>query len=116
MPSSPDPKAGDVWDVNLEPVVGREQGGVRPVIVVSNEAFNQAPNELYVIVPVTGTDRRVRLHVPLFPPEAGLTKPSFALCDQVRSASVRRFLRLRGSTDVETLRHIQTLVAEIIDR
>jgi mRNA interferase MazF len=102
--------------VNLEPVVGREQGGVRPAIVVSNDVFNQAPNELYVIVPVTGTDRRVRLHVRISPPEGGLTEPSFALCDQVRTASVRRFLRRRGDMDVETVRRIQTLVAEIVDR
>lgn len=111
-----EPRMGDVWDVNFDPTVGREQGGVRPAIVVSNDSFNQAPNELCVVVPVTGTDRRVRLHWPIAPPEGGLTKQSFALCDQTRSASIRRLVRRRGQVDIETVHRIQTIIAEIIDR
>ncbi len=116
MRKLPEPRMGDVWDVNFDPTVGREQGGVRPAIVVSNDAFNRAPHELCMVVPVTGTDRRVRLHLPIASPESGLTKQSFALCDQTRSASLRRLLRRRGRVEIATVRTIQAVIAEIIDQ
>lgn len=115
MSTLPEPTVGEVWDVNFDPTVGREQGGFRPGIVVSNDVFNRLPHELCMVVPVTGTDRGVRTHVAIAAPEGGLVKRSFALCDQARSLSVRRLQRRRGHIEPATVRRIQAIIADILD-
>lgn len=45
MPTQRAPKVGDIWYVDFSPQVGREQAGVRPALVVSNDAFNEVPND-----------------------------------------------------------------------
>jgi mRNA interferase MazF len=107
---------GEVWDVDFDPQVGREQGGIRPALVISNDFFNAVPNGLYFIAPITGTDRNIRYHVRLQPPQGGLTKASVVMCDQARAQSERRFLRRRGTVDRELVELVQAMVGECIDR
>jgi len=115
VPNTHEPRAGEVWYVEFDPQVGREQGGIRPALVISNDYFNRVPNGLHFIVPITGTDRNIRHHVRVAPPEGNLTKPSVIMCDQARSQSIERFLHLRGVISPETLQLVQRKVAEIID-
>ena len=116
MPTTPAPMVGEVWDVDLNPQVGREQGGYRPALVISNDFFNEVPNGLHIIVPITGTDRGIRYHIRLAPPDGGLTKPSVIMCDQARSQSVMRFRRKRGVVSPELLHRVQAMVGGFIDR
>ena len=116
MPTMPEPLAGDVWDILLDPRVGHEQGGKRPALVISNDCYNRTPNGLLFIVPITGTDRGLRFQLKIDPPEGGLTKPSIIMCDQARTQSVLRFRRLRGRVSDQLLRMVQELVEEMIDR
>lgn len=116
MQKTPEPLAGEVWDLYFDPSVGREQGGRRPGLVVSNDEFNKAQNGLHLVVPVTGIDRGVRIHLPIEPPEGGLSKPSVIMCDQVRSLSVLRFKRRRGVVSPALLKQVQELVGMVIDR
>jgi len=51
----PEPFRGEVWDLNLDPIVGREQAGSRPALILSVDLFNQGPAELVVVIPVTRT-------------------------------------------------------------
>jgi len=108
--------AGEVWDVELDPQVGREQGDRRPALVISNDYFNRTPNGLFFIVPITGTDRHIRYHVRVAPPQGGLTRPSVIMCDQARAQSVLRFRRRRGNVSPEVLTQVQAMVGEFIDR
>jgi len=112
----PEPMAGEVWDVELDPQVGREQGDRRPALVISNDYFNRTPNGLFFIVPITGTDRHIRYHVRVAPPQGGLTRPSVIMCDQARAQSVLRFRRRRGNVSPEVLTQVQAMVGEFIDR
>jgi len=107
---------GEVWDVDFDPRVGREQGGIRPALVISNDNFNRVRNELHIIVPITGTDRKLAYHVSIGPTEGGLTKPSFIMCEQERSQSIRRFIRRRGRVSDQTLQRVQAIVGLFIDR
>jgi mRNA interferase MazF len=116
VPSTPEPRVGEIWDVDFDPRVGREQGGIRPALVISNDYFNRVPNGLLIVAPVTGTDRHIRYHVRIAPPEGGLTKPSVIMCDQARSQSEQRFLRRRGVVTPETVKRVQAMVGEFIDR
>lgn len=115
MPSSREARLGEIWDVNFDPRVGREQGGIRPALIISNDYFNRAPNGLYIIVPITGTDRHIRYHVNVDPPEGGLTKPSVIMCDQVRAQSVKRLIRRRGEVSSEIVETVQSMITEFFN-
>ncbi len=89
---------GMVVDVELDPVVGHEQGKRRPCIVVQNDVGNQY-SPTTIIAPVTGAEHVRRLspvHVLLEQGEGGLKKKSVVLCDQVRTVDQRRFRTVHG--------------------
>lgn len=97
------PRRGQVWEMEFDPVRGHEQGGRRPALIISTDILNSGPSSLVYAIPITTRNRGVRYHVPVVPPEGGLTNPSFVLCDQVRSMTQERLLRYRGSVSEETL-------------
>lgn len=105
--SPPDPARGDLWDVDLNPIRGREQAGHRPALIVSVDLFNQGPAELVVVVPLTRTERRVRWHVRVEPPEGGLTNVSFIQCEDVRSVSSQRLTQHRGRISRKTMLEVE---------
>lgn len=116
MPNTREFSVGEIWDVDFSPHVGREQGGIRPALVISNDFFNRVPNGLCIVVPITGTDRGIRYHVRVEPPHGGLSKPSVIMCDQARSQSELRFLRRRGRIPDALVAQVQAMVGEFIDR
>ena len=100
------PARGEIWDVDLEPVIGHEQGGRRPALVVSVNEFNQGPSGLVIVVPISTKDKRVRSQVPIAAGEGGLRDASFAKCEAVRSASLERLRRRRGAVAEETMEKV----------
>ena len=111
-----DPRVGEIWDVAFSPQVGHEQGGIRPALVISNDQFNDIPHSFRIVIPVTGTDRGIRRHVRVDPPQGGLTKPSFIMCEQVKSLSVDRFRNMRGEVSDELVKTVQQIVGRFVDR
>ncbi len=112
----PDPRVGEVWDVDFDPKSGNEQGGIRPALVVSVSGFNSIPHRLRIVVPITSTDKGLSNQVKVNPPEGGLNRPSVLMCEQVKSQSLIRFQRKRGAVTTETLVTVQRLVGLFIDR
>ena len=110
------PRLGDVWDVDFDPRVGREQGGRRPALVISHDRFNRAPNGLHIVVPMTRTERGLGYHVPVDPPEGGLTARSVIMCEQAKSMSIQRFVHYRGRLAPTTVERVRAIVAEFLDR
>ena len=107
---------GQVWLVLLRPIVGQEINSKdRPCIVVSNDTFNKGSSGLVVVVPATGTDWGNPLHVRVDPPEGGLSKTSFAMCDQIRTVSSVRFGEYLGDVSQDTLREIADRVKILLD-
>lgn len=116
MPSSPGPRAGDVWDLNFDSIVGREQGGFRPALVVSSNQFNETPHGLCIVAPLTGTIRGgIPSQVQIMAPEGGLTRSAVIMCEQARSVSVLRLRRRRGMVSPATLRLVQAVVTTFFD-
>lgn len=97
----PTPEFGEIWDADLEPVKGHEQGGFRPVLIISHDAFNSVPHGLCIAVPITRTERHVRSHIAIKPGESGLAAASVIMCEQVRAISVTRLKRKRGVAPAE---------------
>jgi mRNA interferase MazF len=88
---------GTVVLVVLDPTVGHEQRGQRPCIAVSDPTVNADQRfPLIAVVPVTGTPGAGALYPELAPGASGLTKPSYALIDHLRSIDKRRIRRVFG--------------------
>src|SRR5271157_5415458 len=103
----PAPSRGEVWDLNLDPTIGHEQAGSRPALILSVDIFNEGPADLVVVIPITRTERKIRWHVPIKPPEGGLVSESFIQCENVRSVSKRRVKRLRGRVWESTMQQVE---------
>ncbi|MEC4817897.1 MAG: type II toxin-antitoxin system PemK/MazF family toxin [Scytonema sp. PMC 1069.18] len=89
---------GEVYDARLEPTEGSEQGGTRPVIIVSRDIIN-AYSPVVLAIPCTTYQSGKRVYptqVLIQAPDGGLIQDSVAMADQVRVLSKTRFLRLRG--------------------
>jgi mRNA interferase MazF len=114
MSSRPAPQQGEIWDAYLDPTVGHEQSGRRPVLVLSSMAFNALPSSLCVIVPITSQSPGIPLHVSITAEEGGLRNRSFVLCDQMRTISHRRLRRFRGHASRTTLDSVRSVIALIL--
>ena len=115
MPTTRVPQSGDVWLVDFSPQVGREQAGLRPGLVISNDQFNRLPNDLHIVVPITSTDRGLTFQVRVAPPEGGLTKPSVIMCDQEKAQSIERFQRYIGRVTQDTLSRVRQAVERFLE-
>ncbi|MBQ8150606.1 MAG: type II toxin-antitoxin system PemK/MazF family toxin [Clostridia bacterium] len=109
-------KRGDIYMAGLDPVVGSEQGGRRPVLIVQNDRGNRY-SPTVIVVPLTGSERKPALptHVYLPAGPAGLRKPSVVLCEQVRTLEKSRLTRYMGSLDAETLRKVEKALGVSLD-
>jgi mRNA interferase MazF len=85
------PRRGEIFLADLDPVVGREQRGQRPFMVLSLRNMNRAPAGLVIGVPLTTTPDASKLHVRIEPGESGLPRVSYAMPEMVRSISTERF-------------------------
>jgi len=96
------PLRGELYRAALDPVIGREQAGRRPFLVLSIEALNQTNWEIVIGVPVTTTDWTNPVHVRIEPSESGLPRVSYAMPEMVRSISIQRLSRRMGRVTTET--------------
>lgn len=102
------PRRGEIWLADLNPTRGHEQAGVRPVLIISEDTFNQGPAGLVFVLPLTRTDRRIPIHVPIDPPEGGVKSRSFILCDALRSISRDRLgSNAWGRVSAETMHEVE---------
>lgn len=102
-------RRGDVYDARLNPIEGSEQGGVRPVVIVSRNAINQY-SSVVVVVPMTSATNIKKLYpynVLIEVGDGGLTAASVALGGQMRAISKTRLLRKRGTLSLETMQAIE---------
>jgi mRNA interferase MazF len=101
------PARGEIWEADLNPPRGHEQGGTRPVLVVSVDLFNQGPSGLAIVVPISTKDKRVRSQVPIEAGEGGLRTKSFIKCEAIRSISIQRLQGRWGAVSPATLSAVE---------
>jgi mRNA interferase MazF len=112
-----DPKRGEVWIVDLEPIVGQEMSKERPCIVISSNAAGRL--DLRLVVPLTTWQEKFAGRFWLTrvepSPGSGLDHVSAADTFQVRSVSVERFATRRSSVLPEDVmkRIVQTLAVTV---
>jgi len=108
---------GDVYMARLDPHMGSEQAGSRPVIVVSRDSINQN-SSVVVVVPVTDREHKRRIYpsqVVLKTGDGGLTKDSVALGEQVRAISTERLLRHMGHLHSTSIAQISDALRITLD-
>lgn len=100
----------------LDPVIGSEQGGTRPVVIIQNNTGNlHAPT--VIAVPVTSSTGKPALptHAALSAGEGGLWRDSIALCEQVRTLEKARLGRRLGAVGADALRSIERALQVSLD-
>jgi mRNA interferase MazF len=105
-----------VYEANLDPAAGAEQKGIRPVLIISNEEFNQAmPN--VTVLPMTSTQRRLYPSEILLPEgKAGQPLESIVMAHQIRTISKQRLGKAIGYLDdIQIRREIHEAVKEHLD-
>lgn len=106
-------RPGQVTWAWLDPAVGREQSGRRPVVVVSSSRYNEIIDSLCIVVPVSGTDRGWPSHVRL----RGSIGPidGYAMTEQPRTVSRDRLADSAGSVDAQCLSEIRLWLGDFLD-
>lgn len=106
-----------MWNVDLEPIKGHEQAGVRPALILSHDKLNHGPGELVVIVPITTRHRPVmdRFRVQITPPDGGLSQVSYVIPEQVRVLSTLRLLSRYGRLSAKKIADVEDLVRVVLN-
>jgi mRNA interferase MazF len=107
-------RRGEVWLVDSNPIAGHEQGGRRPALVLSVDAFNASRADLVTVLPITSRARALRSRVAVQPPEGGLSSPSYIIAEQVRTISTSRLEQRLGRVSKETLSQVCGIVSPLL--
>ena len=106
---------GDVVLCDLNPVIGTEQAGIRPVVIVQIDRAN-AVSPHTIIVPCTTKIRRALLPSHVFVPAGvgGLNQDSVILCEQIRVVDKCRLIKVLGHLDDSYLQELATALCAIL--
>lgn len=105
------PRRGDMYWVNLDPVVGTEIAKTRPAVIISNNIGNEFSTRV-IVAPLTtaGQDKVYPFEVLIPIAEGGLPQPSKAALDQIRTVDKRRLGRFIGMLPPERMREIDQAI------
>jgi len=106
---------GEVWLATLDPVRENEQGGTRPVIIISANLLNRGRSGLVIAVPTTTRERELPWHIAIDPPEGGLRRRSFVKCEDIRSVTIARLHDRWGIISPHTLGLIEDRVRVLLN-
>ena len=100
-------KRGDIYYADLSPVVGSEQGGMRPVLIVQNDVGNRYSPTVIAAAITSRTDKtKLPTHIPIEARDCGLQKDSVVLLEQVRTLDKRRLRERMGSVSIQAMKEI----------
>lgn len=99
---------GDIYYADLSPVVGSEQGGVRPVLIVQNDVGNKySPTVIAAAITSQTGKARLPTHINLHADTTcGLSKDSVVLLEQIRTLDKRRLKERMGALDLPSMQRI----------
>ena len=93
-------KRGDIYYADLSPVVGSEQGGVRPVLIIQNDIGNKySPTVIATAITSQINKAKMPTHIELDANEYGLSKDSVVLAEQIRTIDKKRLKEKIGHLD-----------------
>ena len=97
-------KRGEIYYADLSPVVGSEQGGVRPVLIIQNDVGNRySPTVIAAAITSQRDKNKLPTHISVEASDCGLAKDSIVLLEQVRTIDKQRLKEKMGSLDMESM-------------
>ena len=105
-------KRGDIFYADLSPVVGSEQGGTRPVLIVQNDVGNKhSPTVIAAAITSQTGKARLPTHINIAGNSVGLTKDSVILLEQIRTIDKRRLREHMGRLDETQMNQVDHAIA-----
>ena len=103
---------GEVFYADLSPVVGSEQGGIRPVLIVQNDVGNRySPTVIAAAITSQQNKAKLPTHIEISAKSVGLTKNSVVLLEQIRTLDKRRLKERMGALDTQMMRQVDDAMA-----
>ena len=100
-------KRGDIYYADLSPVVGSEQGGVRPVLIVQNDMGNRfSPTVIAAAITSQKDKSRLPTHISVSSHDCGLARDSVVLLEQIRTIDKRRLKERMGKLDDQSMTQV----------
>ena len=105
-------KRGDIFYADLSPVIGSEQGGVRPVVIVQNDVGNRHSPTVIAAAITSKTDKaKLPIHIEVEAFQFGLAKDSVILLEQVRTIDKKRLKEKMGHLEDETMERVNSAIS-----
>lgn len=95
----------EVWIVDLDPVIGHEQSGTRPALILSDDMLNHSLAEMVIIVPITSKYRGIPAHVEIV--YEFLNTKSYIKTEDIRSISAKRLVKRLGTVNESTMGQVE---------
>ena len=103
---------GDIFYADLSPVVGSEQGGMRPVLIVQNDTGNKhSPTVIAAAITSQTGKARLPTHIELSARSVGLSRDSVILLEQIRTIDKSRLRERMGKLDESTMTKVDNAIA-----
>ena len=105
-------RRGDIYYADLSPVVGSEQGGLRPVLIIQNDVGNRySPTVIAAAITSRLGKTKLPTHIDVHAERAGLSRDSVVLLEQLRTLDKRRLKEKMGRLDDEMMHEIDVAIA-----
>lgn len=104
-------KRGDIYYADLSPVVGSEQGGLRPVLIVQNDVGNKySPTVIAAAITSKMGKTKLPTHIDVPGIDVGLAKDSVILLEQIRTIDKQRLKERLGRLDEKTMSGVNSAI------
>jgi mRNA interferase MazF len=105
-------KRGDIYYADLSPVIGSEQGGLRPVLIIQNDVGNKySPTVIAAAITSRMGKTKLPTHIDIYAEKAGLAKDSVILLEQIRTLDKRRLKEKMGHLDDMVMSEVNAAIA-----
>ena len=105
-------RRGDIFYADLSPVVGSEQGGLRPVLIIQNDVGNRySPTVIAAAITSRMGKTKLPTHIDIYADRVGLAKDSVILLEQIRTLDKRRLREKMGHLDDAVMEEVNNAIA-----
>ncbi len=111
-PAAQSVRRGDIFYADLSPVVGSEQGGLRPVLIIQNDVGNRySPTVIAAAITSRMGKTKLPTHIDVYADRVGLAKDSVILLEQIRTLDKRRLREKMGHLDDAVMEEVNNAIA-----
>ncbi len=104
-------RRGDIYYADLSPVIGSEQGGLRPVLIVQNDIGNKySPTVIAAAITSKMTKSKLPTHIDVYGEKVGLSKDSVILLEQIRTIDKKRLKEKMGHLDDNLMHEVNDAI------